>query len=111
MDKEWEFIVLACDGIWDVMGNQEVVDFIREEIAEGLEPEKICENIMMRCLAPDLQMAGLGCDNMTVLIIGLLHDESYEQLRIKCTGVTNNRECEGTEQVIETKEDITSNPE
>ncbi|XP_044748427.1 probable protein phosphatase 2C T23F11.1 [Coccinella septempunctata] len=111
MNEDWEFIVLACDGIWDVMGNQEVVDYIREEIAEGLEPEKICENIMMRCLAPDLQMAGLGCDNMTVLIIGLLHNEPFEQLKIKCSGVTNNTECEGTNQVIETKEDIIDEPE
>ena len=22
VDKEWEFLLLACDGIWDVLSNQ-----------------------------------------------------------------------------------------
>lgn len=81
---EWEFIVLACDGIWDVMSNQEVVTYIRENIAAGVEPEEICETLMMRCLAPDCQMAGLGCDNMTVVIVGLLNGGTYEELSAKC---------------------------
>lgn len=64
---EWDFVVLACDGIWDVMTDNEVLNFVLENIAEGLDPEDICENLMTRCLAPDCQMAGLGCDNMTVV--------------------------------------------
>ncbi|XP_045480306.1 probable protein phosphatase 2C T23F11.1 [Harmonia axyridis] len=112
MTDDWEFIVLACDGIWDVMGNQEVVDYIREKIVEGLEPEKICENIMMRCLAPDLQMAGLGCDNMTVLIIGLLHNEPYNKLRIKCESSASNREYTDTKETKECVENRqTDDPE
>lgn len=81
---DWEFVVLACDGIWDVMSNKEVVSYVRENIANGLEPEEICENLMMRCLAPDCQMAGLGCDNMTVVIIAFLHGDTYEKLQEKC---------------------------
>lgn len=81
---EWEFIVLACDGIWDVMTNQEVIDYIRENVAAGIEPEEICETLMMRCLAPDCYMGGRGCDNMTVVIICMLHDETYDELIVKC---------------------------
>lgn len=66
------------------MSNKEVVSYVRENIANGLEPEEICENLMMRCLAPDCQMAGLGCDNMTVVIIALLHGDTYEKLQEKC---------------------------
>ncbi|KAK9878798.1 hypothetical protein WA026_003636 [Henosepilachna vigintioctopunctata] len=80
---DWDFIILACDGIWDVMGNSEVVEYVRSSIVHGLEPVEICENLMMRCLAPDLQMAGLGCDNMTVVLVTLLHGTDYGQLRFK----------------------------
>jgi protein phosphatase 2C family protein 2/3 len=40
---EHEFIVLACDGIWDVMSNQEVVDFCRDYLVTGIGPDRVCE--------------------------------------------------------------------
>uniref|UniRef100_A0A0K0CTH2 protein-serine/threonine phosphatase n=1 Tax=Angiostrongylus cantonensis TaxID=6313 RepID=A0A0K0CTH2_ANGCA len=64
--EDHEFLVLACDGIWDVLSNQEVVDFVRERFAEQRDPQTICEELLTRCLAPDAQMGGVGCDNMTV---------------------------------------------
>ncbi|XP_022091548.1 probable protein phosphatase 2C T23F11.1 [Acanthaster planci] len=79
-----EFLVLACDGIWDVLTNQEVVDFIRSRIASKMEPEKICEDLMTRCLAPDCQMGGLGCDNMTVVLVTFLQEETYMELAVRC---------------------------
>lgn len=82
---ETEFLVLACDGIWDVLTNQEVVDFIRPRIASKMEPAQICEELMTRCLAPDCQMGGLGCDNMTVVLVCLLHGNSYDNLAQKCS--------------------------
>lgn len=33
-----EFIVLACDGIWDVMSSQEVCDKVREMLINGRPP-------------------------------------------------------------------------
>ncbi len=39
---------------------------------------------MTRCLAPDCQMGGLGCDNMTVVLICFLHGKNYEDLADKC---------------------------
>ncbi|CAL1266500.1 unnamed protein product [Larinioides sclopetarius] len=84
LTPDHEFIVLACDGIWDVMTNDEVVNFIRTRIAIRMEPEQICEELMTRCLAPDCQMGGLGCDNMTVVLVCLLQGESYEELANKC---------------------------
>lgn len=80
-----EFLIMACDGIWDVLTNEEVVEFIRTRIAEGMQPEIICEELMTRCLAPDCQMGGLGCDNMTVLLVCFLHGGTYEGLAHKCS--------------------------
>lgn len=61
---EEEFLVLACDGIWDCLSNQQVVDFVRRGIANGKELKDICEQGMDRCLAPDSEIGGVGCDNV-----------------------------------------------
>jgi len=74
-----EFIVLACDGIWDCMTSEEVVDFVRREIAMGNNLSKVCENLMERCLAPDSEIGGVGCDNMTVIIVGILNGKTEEE--------------------------------
>ena len=34
-----EFLVMACDGIWDVLTNEEVTEFVRARITQGMEPE------------------------------------------------------------------------
>lgn len=82
--SEWEFLVLACDGIWDVMSNKEVIDFCRTRIGQGMYPEEICEDLMNHCLAPDCQMGGLGGDNMTVVLVCFLHNKPYSELVARC---------------------------
>lgn len=84
LTSDHEFILLACDGIWDVLSNEEVLEFVRSRIAGLIPPEIICEQLMTRCLAPDCQMGGLGCDNMTVVLVCILNGESYEKLAEKC---------------------------
>ncbi|KAH8925725.1 PP2C-domain-containing protein [Atractiella rhizophila] len=76
---EDEFLILACDGIWDVLTSQQTCDFIRRQIAQKTELEKICENLMDKCLAPDSDWGGVGCDNMTVLVVALLNGRTKEQ--------------------------------
>lgn len=41
INEELEFVVIACDGIWDVMTNEEVVAFIRMRIAAKMEPQLV----------------------------------------------------------------------
>lgn len=45
-EGEDEFIVLACDGIWNSMSSQQVVDFIRPLIAKGEPLADICEKVL-----------------------------------------------------------------
>ena len=40
-DPTDEFLLLCCDGIWDVMSNEEVVDFVRNRIAKKLSVEQV----------------------------------------------------------------------
>lgn len=65
VDGEEEFLVLACDGIWDCLSNQQVTDFVRRRVAMGKAMQEICEELMDRCLAPDSEIGGVGCDNVS----------------------------------------------
>lgn len=62
-----EFIVLACDGIWDCMSSQEVVDFVHKQLKTEDKISSVCEKLLNRCVAPT--SGGEGCDNMTVIVV------------------------------------------
>ncbi|RPA81798.1 protein phosphatase 2C [Ascobolus immersus RN42] len=70
-----EFVVMACDGIWDCMTSQEVIDYVRKSVVQGQSLQMICENIMSKCLAESGDTGGVGCDNMTVAIVALLNGQ------------------------------------
>jgi len=65
-DEKDEFIILACDGIWDVATNQECVEFVSNIFCEGETDFGLaCEEVLDICLR-------LGSkDNMTSLIVQL----------------------------------------
>lgn len=72
--------MLACDGIWDCLTSQQVVDFVRYQVSEGKELTEIAENMFEHCLAPDTTSgAGIGCDNMTMLIVAITHGRTKEE--------------------------------
>ncbi|OMJ29286.1 putative protein phosphatase 2C [Smittium culicis] len=79
LTKNDEFIVVACDGIWDCLSNQQVVHFVREKISLGMKLDEISEQLMEKCLAGESELGGVGCDNMTVVIIGILHGKSENE--------------------------------
>lgn len=67
-------------GIWDCLSSQQVVDFVRYQVSEGKELTEIGKMICDYCLAPDTASgAGIGCDNMTVLIVALLQGRTKEE--------------------------------
>ena len=79
LDGEEEFFVLACDGIWDCLSSQQVIDFVRRAVANGDDLNRICEDLMVKCLATDSDTGGIGCDNMTVVIVAILGDRTPEE--------------------------------
>jgi protein phosphatase 2C family protein 2/3 len=73
-------MVLACDGIWDCVSNQEAATFIRKEIINNMPLKEICEKLMEHCLSDNTSSnAGLGCDNMTIEIVAFLNGKSLKE--------------------------------
>jgi len=64
--EEDEFIVIACDGIWDVASNKQCTDFIQTLLSEGeIDLGNVCEETLDTCLDRNSR------DNMTLMLIGL----------------------------------------
>lgn len=59
-----EFIVVACDGIWDVVSNDDCIQMVRQIFEEGeSDIGKVCEEVLDLCLEKNSR------DNMTSLIV------------------------------------------
>ncbi|KAI9892271.1 MAG: Protein phosphatase 2C 2 [Vezdaea aestivalis] len=79
ISEDDEFLVVACDGIWDCQSSQAVVEFVRRGITAKQDLDRICENMMDNCLAASSDTGGVGCDNMTMLIVALLGGKTLEE--------------------------------
>jgi len=58
-----EFLVLACDGVWDVMSNEEICSFISHRMKVHDNLETICNEVIDTCLYKGSR------DNMSIIII------------------------------------------
>eukprot|EP00421_Protoceratium_reticulatum_P047522 CAMPEP_0168434374 /NCGR_PEP_ID=MMETSP0228-20121227/39875_1 /TAXON_ID=133427 /ORGANISM="Protoceratium reticulatum, Strain CCCM 535 (=CCMP 1889)" /LENGTH=520 /DNA_ID=CAMNT_0008448533 /DNA_START=72 /DNA_END=1634 /DNA_ORIENTATION=- len=68
-----EFVLLACDGVWECMGTQEAVNFVRSRLPPPGPRRRllpILEALVDACCANHpMQRGGLGCDNMTAVLV------------------------------------------
>ncbi|EAN77912.1 protein phosphatase 2C, putative [Trypanosoma equiperdum] len=65
--EEDAFVVVACDGVWDVLSNDDCCQLIHQSFKDTEDDiGLVCEAVLDRCLAPCIQ--GTGCDNMTIVI-------------------------------------------
>ena len=80
-DEETEFLILACDGVWDVMTNEEVVGFIHDCVASNMGTwGEVCEAVVDHCLERGSR------DNMTIAVV------SFPEAGPKLSGVRTEGE-------------------
>lgn len=65
-----DFMVLACDGVWNCMSNKELCNYIRKQMKKDLPLSKICEKVANKCISPVRPISGQrGGDNVTCIIV------------------------------------------
>ena len=76
-----DFLILACDGIWECLTSQECVNMVYRGIisTETNSLHDIASKIVDICCAPSTEGSGIGCDNMTVIIVALLQNGETEE--------------------------------
>ncbi|CAE7249263.1 ptc2 [Symbiodinium pilosum] len=62
LNKEDDFIALACDGVWDVKTNADVCSFVKKRLAAGEEIVPAVEALLDDCIAEDPKKASLRFD-------------------------------------------------
>ena len=80
--KDVEFIVLACDGIWDCRTSDQVMQHFKECLpisGTNLKDIQKINHDLLDSICPTTfeemrQNEGLGSDNMTILIVDLLEN-------------------------------------
>jgi len=84
LDEQDEFLILACDGIWERRSAQEIIEFVRPRLEfcrqNGQPISSIVEKLLEAVVSPDVKLtSALGCDNMTCIIVDLLHSRRNVQ--------------------------------
>ena len=76
LNNECDFIVIACDGIWDCLSNCDICNFIKEKLfskefqSGNLKLSGILECLFDNICAKDLnENSDVGFDNMSYIII------------------------------------------
>ena len=59
-----QFLLLACDGLFDVFTEEEVVEFVKESLEDTGDPQKCCE-----ALTDDAINNRNSRDNVSVILI------------------------------------------
>eukprot|EP00924_Labyrinthula_sp_SR-Ha-C_P007443 augustus_masked-scaffold_24-processed-gene-3.49-mRNA-1 protein AED:0.32 eAED:0.32 QI:0/0/0/0.5/1/1/2/0/231 len=67
---DMDYLILACDGVWDALKSEAVANMVNEEIESGKHLQDVIEEIMTFCIH--------SYDNITLLIIPLKEIPFYE---------------------------------
>lgn len=63
LSEEDEFLILGCDGLWDVMSSQCAATIVRKELTLHNDPERCSRELVREALKRNT------CDNLTVVVV------------------------------------------
>ncbi|XP_023770373.1 probable protein phosphatase 2C 47 [Lactuca sativa] len=63
LSEEDEFLIIGCDGLWDVMSSQYAVTIVRKELMLHNDPEKCSRELVKEASKRN------SCDNLTVVVV------------------------------------------
>lgn len=63
LTEDDEFLIIACDGIWDAMSNQEAVSIVGRELMYHNDPEQCARELINQALMRDCG------DNVTAIVV------------------------------------------
>ncbi|XP_020532772.1 probable protein phosphatase 2C 47 isoform X2 [Jatropha curcas] len=63
LTEEDEFLIIGCDGLWDVMSSQCAVTMVRKELVIHNDPERCSKALVKEALQRN------SCDNLTVVVV------------------------------------------
>lgn len=70
LGSDTSFMIIACDGIWDCLTSQEAADYVGELLKKKDKVSGVVEEMFDKIIASDVASSGgIGCDNMTCIVI------------------------------------------
>lgn len=66
-----EFLIIGCDGIWELLSSAEVAEFVKRRIDHVPDLCRILRELFDSLLSPNPALFEYGCDNMTAFIVDL----------------------------------------
>ncbi|KAI3459181.1 hypothetical protein Pfo_015844 [Paulownia fortunei] len=74
LTEDDEFLIIGCDGIWDVLSNQEAVNLVRRELRHHNDPHQCATELINQALKRDT------CDNVTAIVVCFSSPESQDSV-------------------------------
>lgn len=73
-NKNLDFIIMGCDGIWEIKSNEQMVQHIWKKLADKKDNGAILEELLDELVSKDGQTE-TGMDNMSALLINFRWDK------------------------------------
>ncbi|KAG6644906.1 probable protein phosphatase 2C 2 isoform X1 [Carya illinoinensis] len=92
LTEDDEFLIIGCDGIWDVMSSQQAVSLVRCGLSRHDDPEQCARDLVMEALRLNT------FDNLTVIVVCFSSFDHWElspprQPKLRCCSLSAEAIC------------------